>query len=258
MRYLLQNTHKQRAGFLTCGILILEIFFNSSAYAQQSGGQRDSITIKALARAVSIYDAQISKNSLVNNGRAYYDRYNSLRGHQFFYDDYWEQGSLIYEGHTFNDIFLKYDIFRDLLLIEHFNSSGHLSPIQLYSPEVSSFKLMGYYFIWIDKDTISGLKEGFYNQMYKSEDSEVLVKRRKEIAQANDINSIREEFIIKDRYYIRKNDIFHKVKKKGSVIKLLADRKKEIKRFIKKNRFRFKNNPDQQLVEVVKYYDSLF
>lgn len=251
------NIFNKFSGFLTCGVLILGLLFYSAAYAQQVEDSQDEIIQKALVRAISIYDAKIGKNSMVYAGSSYYGPYNGIKGHQFFNDDYWEQGSLIYEEHAFDDIFLKYDIYRDLLLIEFFNSNGHLSPIQLYSPKVSSFELMGYYFIWIDKDTISNLKAGFYNQMYKSKEIEVLVKRRKEIVKLSEINNVSEKFSIKDRYYIRKNKIYYKVRKKSSILKTLADRKKEIKSFIKKNNFRFKYEPDKQLVEVVEYYDSL-
>ncbi len=258
MRQQRKNIFNKLSGFLSYGTLIFGLLFCSTTYGQQIEDSQDEFNQKALLKAISIYDAKIGKNSFVNTGRSYYDPYNGVKGHQFFNDDYWEQGSLIYEEHAFDDIFLKYDIHRDLLLIEFFNSDGHLSPIQLYSSKVSSFELMGYYFIWIDKDTISNLKAGFYNQMYKSKDFGVLIKRRKEIVKLSEINNVNEKFTIKDRYYIKKNENFYKVKSKGSVVKALADRKKEIKSFIKENNFRFKNNPDQQLVEVVKYYESLF
>ena len=245
--------------FPACGVIIIFwLILSSTVSAQQLEDRQDEIIEKAFVKAVSIYNTEIGRNSMVYTGSGYYGPYNGIRGHQYFIDDYWEQGSLIYDGHAFDSIFLKYDVYRDLLIIENFNSNGFLSPIQLYSPKVSSFDLMGYYFIRLEKDTISNIRAGFYNQMYKSKDMEVLVKRRKEIINSNEINSIREEFTIKDRYYIKKNGMFYRVKKKRSVLKVLEDQKKEIKRFIRKNNFRFKFRPDNQLVEVVKYYDSLF
>lgn len=245
--------------FQACGVLILFwLIFPSDVRAQQIGDRQDEIIEKALAKAVSIYNTEIGRNSMVYTGSGYYDAHNGIKGHQYFIDDYWEQGSLIYDGHAFDSVFVKYDVYRDLLLIENFNSDGFLSPIQLYSPKVSAFDLMGYHFIRLEKDTISNIRAGYYNQMYKSKDIEVLVKRRKEIVNSNEINTIREEFAEKDRYYIKKNGKFYRVRKMGSILKVLEDQKKEIKSFIKKNNFRFKISPDKQLIEVVKYYDSLF
>ena len=238
-------------------ILVFGLLIYSPAGAQQIDSQQDEIYQKSFARAVSIYDASIGKNSMLFSGRSYYNKHAGLKGHQYFKDDYWERGSIIYEGQVFDSIFIKYDIYSDLLLIEHFNINGYPSPIQLYRPKVRSFTLMKYYFIWLEKDTISNLRAGFYNQMYKSHDLEVLIKRRKEIVNANEINSIREEFAVKDRYYIKKDQMIYRVRKMSSIVKVLEDRKKEVKSFIKKNQYRFRENPDIQLVEVVKYYDSL-
>ena len=245
--------------FLACWVIVIYwIFFSSTLSAQQIQNQQDEITEKAFVRAISIYSSEIGRNSMVYTGSGYYDPHNGRKGHQYFIDDYWEQGSLIYEGQAFDSIFLKYDVYMDLLLIENFNSNGFLSPIHLYGPKVSSFELMGYSFIRLEKDTISNIKTGYYNQMYKSKDMEVLVKRRKEIVDSNEVNSFRKKFIEKDRYYIKKNEMFYRVKKKRAILKVLEDRKKEIKSFIRKNDFRFMIRPDNQLVEVVKYYDSLF
>ena len=61
----------------------------------------------------------------------------------------------------------------------------------------------------------------------------------------------------RDRYYIRKDGNMYRVRKKRSILKVLADRKKEVKSFIRTNYFDFRTNPDYQLTEVVRYYDSL-
>ncbi len=247
----------KRTIFTAFGALIFVILFYSAAFTQQLKDPQEDAVQMALVNTVSFYNDQVGKNSSVNTGRSYFSPHSGVQGHQYFINEYWEEGSLIYENRFFENIYLKYDIHRDLLLVEYFNSEGRLSPVQLYSPKVSSFELMGYSFIWLDTDTISNLKTGFYNQMYTTKDVEVLVKRRKEIVKMSEINNVGEKFSIKDRYYIRKNEIYYRVRKKSSILKTLSDRKKEIKSFIKKNNFRFKHEPDKQLVEVVKYYDSL-
>ena len=254
-----KNINEPLRKFSTFGvILILWLNFSSTVSAQQIEDRQNEIIQKAFAKAVSFYDMEIARNSTVYTGSSYYDAHRGIKGHQFFLNDYWELGSLVYDGYGYDSIYLKYDIYRDILLIEHLNSNGYLSPIQPYRPKVSSFDLMGYYFIRLEKDTVSNIRTGFYNQMYKSKNIEVLVKRRKEIIKSNEIYTLREKFSEKDRYYIKKNGIFYRVKKKGSILKVLEDQKKEIKSFIRKNNFHFKDSPDLQLVEVVKYYDSLF
>ncbi len=238
-------------------VMVFSMISSYSIFAQQQPDLETESINAAFEKAVSLYDKQIGNNSILYTGSNYYDDNFGVQGHQYFYDDYWEQGKVTYNGNTFDSIFMKYDIYRDLLLLEHFNNDGYLAPIQLYSKNVAGFRLFDHSFIGLEKDTLSKIREGFYDLMYEGASTKVLVKRRKEKVRSNEINTLSEEFSQKDKYFIRKKDAFYQVKKKGSILKVLEDRKKEIKSFIKKNNFRFKDNPDSQLVEVVKYYESL-
>lgn len=246
---------RQARFFVT--LVLLGLFFIPSASAQQSEIHKDDQVQKALAIAIDEYDRQLGRNTMTYTGRSYYDPNRSVNGHQFFVEDYWERGNVTYDGNKYDSIFLKYDIYKDLLLIENFNSDGFLSPIILFSPKVTSFELFGYSFKRIEKDTISNLKEGYYNIMYEENDMGVLIKRRKEITDVNATNTIVEEYSQKDKYYIKKDMTYHQVKKKNSILKVLVDHKKEMKSFIKLKNYRFINHPDLQIVEIVKYYNSL-
>jgi len=229
----------------------------SPANAQQNNIQKDDIVETALSHAISLYDKKMLRNTFVYAGKSYYDPHVGVKGHQFFKEDYWEQGRVNYNNSVYDSIYLKYDIYKDILIIENFNSDGFLSPITLFSPKVSSFDIMGYHFVRLKKDTISNLKEGFYNRMYQSVEVQVLIKRKKEIVQSGTSHSIHGMFTNKDKYYIKKGETYYQVRRKKSIIKVLTDHKKAVKNFIKKNKFYFRTDVDMQLVEVVKFYDSL-
>ena len=211
----------------------------------------------ALKQAISFYEAEQGRNSLIYTGRGYYDPHDGVKGHQYFIEDYWEIGNVTYDQSFHDSIYLKYDIYSDVLLVENFNSQGFLSPIELFAESVQEFQIYGQNFIRLEKDSISGLKEGYYNLMFNAEGLQVLVKRRKEIIQSNDINSLRKEFTQKDRYYIMKDGIYHRVRKKNSILKVLQDRKKALKRYIRQNHLLFRANPDLEIVQVANYYNSL-
>jgi len=246
---------KNRVLFYT--IALVAFFPLTKINAQDVERSKDVQIQSALLNTVAIYDKQLSRNTMVYTGRSYFDENSNVQGHQFFMDDYWEQGSVKYDDNRYDSIFLKYDIYRDLLLIENFNIDGFLSPIILFKDKIESFELMGHHFVRLERDSMSNLKEGFYDLMFKGNENQVLVKRRKEIVNSNEINTIREMFTEKDRYYIKKGDIYFQVKKRKSVLKVLSDHKKEVKSYIKKSGIQFTNQPDINLVEVVKYYESL-
>lgn len=211
----------------------------------------------ALAKAIRLYDREMDVNTMLYTGISYYDPHSTIRGHQFFGDDYWEQGSINYNGQHYDSIYLKYDVFKDQLLVENFNSSGFLSPIILDRSKVHSFTLKGHHFIKIEADTTSILRTGYYDLLYQGDELQFIVRRRKEIVDSNEISSVRQEFAVKDRFYIKKDEAYHRFRKKSSLLKMLKDHKKELKAFIKGSAILSTMQPDVLFTEIIQYYDSI-
>ena len=46
----------------------------------------------------------------------------SLISHQFFGDKYWSTESMVFDGQTFHNIQMLYDIYEDLLILRNINS----------------------------------------------------------------------------------------------------------------------------------------
>ena len=149
---------------------LLNVLIASSVllFGQEAQTHSNANEELALQEAAKIYDTHLRRNSMIYTGRSYYEGRSGTIGHPFFEDNYWENGSIVYDNSSYDSIYLKYDIYKDLILIENFNSSGYSSPITLYSKKVSSFDLMGYHFIRLEEDTLSNIKAGFYNQMYRN------------------------------------------------------------------------------------------
>jgi len=213
---------------------------------------------EAYENALNIYNDVIGRNSMIYTGGDYYYVHSGIKGHPFFIDNYWEYGTILYDGERYDSIQVKYDIFKDLLIVRHFGKDGYLVPIVLYSPKVKEFTLMDHHFIYILEDTLSDFKSGFFDLLYDGEKVKALSKRRKkEIKGQNIVTQLEKEYSLKDKYYIKSGDKYYPANSKSSVLKILSDRKSEVKMFIKKNKSRFRNNYERQLIEVAQYYDSI-
>jgi hypothetical protein len=235
----------------------LSAIFTSELAAQSGTLARSQKADSALVEAINIYDREIGRNSFLYTGRVYNDKYGSIQGHQFFAEDYWEQCEIVYDGHYFDSVYLMYDIYNDLLLLEHFNSKGMLSPITLHNPKISSFVIQGYSFVMLEKDSISGKRKGFYNELFQGNRIALYALRRKEITKSNEINSVQEVFVEKDKFYLQLDEVFYPIRRKRNVLKVLDDKKKEIKSFMRNNLLYFRKNPERVLVEVAQFYESL-
>ena len=223
-----------------------------------SGYQISSTTSEAMANAVNLYETAIGKNSGIYIGSYYYDKnYWAIGGDPFFVNNYWNEGTIIYEGQQYDSISIRYDIYRDLLLIKHIDKNGHVVPIQLHKSKVEEFIIMGHHFIYTKEDTLSGIKTGFLDLLYIGEKAKVLAKRRKEISRTQIANDIVRGYFVNDRFYIKKDQNYYEVKGKKSLLEVLSDEKNEIKAFLKENRALYKKNRERQLVESVQYYNSI-
>ncbi len=240
---------------LLAALLVILTILNLTAQPQELTISQKADS--ALVKAIGLYDHTIGRNSFLYTGRVYYDDYGGIRGHQFFMEDYWSQGEIVYDGQHFDSVFLMYDIYNDQLLLEHFNSGGILSPIMLYNPKVSSFSIQDHFFIRIEEDTVTGMRESFYDELYTNDHLGIYALRRKQVSKSNRINDFYEEFIERDRFYLKKGDVYHRIRRKKDILNVLSDHKKELRKYLRSNLFLFRKNPENTLVAVAQYYESL-
>jgi hypothetical protein len=240
-------------------ILGIFLFLSSlpSAQAQQELLSKTQLADSSLAKAFKTYDLAIARNSFLFTGRNYNNKYKSIQGHQFFIEDYWEEGDICYKGQQFDSVYLLYEIFSDVVLVESFTMKGSMAPLKLHAPDVSRFNLFGHTFVRLESDSTGGIVSGFYDLLFDGDSVTLYAKREKEIVKSNDISTVAETFIQKDKYFIMKGGKYHQVRKKGSFFKVLGDRKKELKRFARTNMLTFSQNRERSLIAMTKYYDSL-
>jgi len=94
----------------------------------------------------------------------------------------------------------------------------------------------------------------FYDELYNNK-MQLLVKREKSRQQEG--TSARTIFLTKNTYYLKKGGIYYTVNTKGQFLDILADKKKELKKYIKENNIDFSENHDRALVLVTAYYNKI-
>jgi hypothetical protein len=238
---------------------LLTIIPLSKALAQSDNGYLVySSASEGLTNAENLYKTTIGRNSRIFTGSYYYDKnYLGIGGHPFFLNNYWNEGTVTYEGQQYDSISFRYDIYRDLLLIKYIDKNGYVAPIQLQSSKVAEFRVMGHHFIRIKEDTLSGIKTGFLDLLYNGQIAKVLAKRRKEVSRTQIGDNMVKGYFVNDKFYIKKDQNYYIVKGKKSLLEVLSDKKDEIKAFLKANKALFKDDHERRLVDTVEYYTSI-
>jgi hypothetical protein len=236
---------------------LLFTFLSNSTIAQEETVSLVQLADSSLGKAIKTYDIAMARNSFLFTGRVYNDKYRTVLGHQFFKDDYWDEGMVWFKGQQFDSVNLMYEIFNDELLVESFTTKGSMAPLKLHGPDVSAFTLFGHTFVRLLSDSAGIIREGFYDVLYDGDSVQLYARRKKEISKTNDVNTASENFIQKDRHFILKGGQYYPVKSKGSVFKALEDHKKELKKFVKTNLLSYSIDHERSMIEIARYYDSL-
>ncbi|MEQ8581693.1 MAG: hypothetical protein RIC30_17895 [Marinoscillum sp.] len=171
---------------------------------------------------------------------------------QFFDDSQWIPNRLKYRGEIYDGIYLSYDIETDLLLIRHpTNFNYHSQAIKLIQRDVEWFEYSGHTFRYIHEPVLH-FGEGFFDEMYLGESLQMFAKRIK-ITETDRVIT----YVTADKFIIRYQDEYHRLRSKYSVIKLLKPYKKEIRQFIKANQIKAKPEYESDMIQLISFCDEL-
>ena len=188
------------------------------------------------------------------NGRIWRNQYSKVTGNQFFLTDNYIKGSVTFNGRRFDNLDLKYDIYSDELIL----SIGSHPVIFLNKEMTDSFSLGSgnrtYYIINAGTDTMNVLK-GFVNLLYKGP-SALYVKYIKKIQPQADEGKY-DLFYQEHVVYLRKDSGIVLVKGKRKLFKLLEDKKKEIRDYLKTAGIRVSQKDPFTFIPLLQFYDSI-
>ncbi len=203
-----------------------------------------------------IYSRTLGLSSHLLNGVQYkeYNAHLDDEGHPYFGLDDWVEGSVYYDGEVYEGVAILYDLIKDKVVIEHPFAGIKL---ELISEKIKYVDLPGHRFVRLDADTLknASIRTGFYDLLYDGL-TKFYVKRQKERKDEIVGQEIQVKFSENDRLYIFKQGQYIQVKTKSSVLTTLADRKAELRKYIRKNKIHFRRNREDAITRVVAFYDE--
>ncbi|GAB3333519.1 hypothetical protein GCM10027299_41140 [Larkinella ripae] len=219
----------------------------------QSASADSSFRENAIRHANTRYVRSVTDQARFYNGAEYVGHSPAIKGHPYV-DSLWRTGTITYDGVDYQNVQLLYDLVDDVVVVPHIDS---VYRIQLQSIKVNRFTIPNHHFVRIVRDTARniGLRTGFYDQLYDGR-SKVLARRSKTIKSEFVQNTVKEEYLTENSFYIGKNGIFYPVKTKRSVLNLLADQKKTLRKYLRENRIKFAKNREAAIVKLTQQYDE--
>jgi len=214
----------------------------------------DSTFAQRVSKVIDVYYRALGEESPLYNGSEYIEyAFTIQEGHPFFESPVWAPGDIQFEGMTFHDVPMLYDIIKDLVIIQDFHKQNK---INLAADKIQEFTLSGHTFVHVVHDASNEVRTGFYDRLYNGK-IELLAKREKKILEKMANLQISNVVIGENIYYVRKNGVYYLVKNKRTFLDVLKNKKKEVQQYLKKNKIRFKDNFEKAMTVAVTYYDQL-
>lgn len=235
---------------LTLAILTSLCF---QAFAQTK--QDTAFASAARRNALNLHGKALGSQSPIYNGSRYATPKQTFEQHPYFSSEDWITGAVHYDGEYFTDVPLMYDLLSDALITEHL-PSGHA--IQLVPGKLESFSVAGHRFEKVVNDSVSNSlpRTGFYDVLYGGH-TKVVASRQKFLREKIEVRVITVTYEERNRYFILRDGEFFPVRSKGSVLKILDNRRQELKRFLKREKIIFSDNRELALKRLAEHYDNV-
>lgn len=206
------------------------------------------------------FDKSVGKNNLdINNGTPHTNPYRTLNDSHLYLIDKYELGKITYEGQNYYEVNLKYDIYRDLLVLNPYGESENTG-INLIQNKVESFSILDKNFVKIDKknNTVPEFTIGYYEETKIGPDFTFYIKHHKDMQKTASENGLYYTFKENNTFFIDFKNQIYAIKGKSDILKLFPEQKKQINGFYLMNRELRKSDLNQFMKNLMKYtYNSL-
>ncbi len=194
------------------------------------------------------FDSIVGKENLgLNNGPFALNLYKTIgENTMYLKNDKYTIGSVVYDSQPYFNVKLKYDIYKDQLILNPPEQPEHIG-ITLIQDKTDSFYIYDKNFIRITKNQTSLLEftSGYYELIKIGKNLNLYIRHHKDIQKLINDDGVYYSFKENNYYYIEYEAKFYLINNKTSILKIFPDYKKQINTFYQKNRSINKTDNDQ-------------
>ncbi|QOG02756.1 hypothetical protein [Flavobacterium sp. MDT1-60] len=237
------KNHQQKTIFLVLFGLFLNI------YSTQSQTNDDIIVY-------NWFDKNLGLESLdFKNGLAHLNFDKTATNQNRYLTDEFRKGSISYNEQIYFDLFLKYDIHSDELVLRPYDEAN-TTKINLIKDNIKSFSIGNEKFTNLKELNPTVLKGGYYEEVLIGKNITLYIKyyKEKKKSSKDEINLI--DYVPKYEFVLFKENRYNLISEKKEIITLFPDSKRKINDFYLMNRDLRKENPPLFMKNLIKYINN--
>jgi len=191
---------------------------------------------------------------LIMNGKVWRNLYTGVKGNAYFLTNEYLTGDITFNGRLFRERTLRYDLYNDEIILWINSSNVIILNKEMVGEFTVNYMDKRYRVVNMGTDT-AGILSGYVNVYYEGPTA-LYVKYRKQIEMLA-VDNKYDLFVQSHRIYVKKNGDIVQVSGRKALLKLLSDRKTELKNYIKQNKLLIVKSEPQTFIPLLQYYDSL-
>ncbi len=233
--------------------LFLLLLTLTLSVSSQSVSKMDSVFLSQLREtAVRNYYAGLKANLPFYSGAEYTGHGQGIQGHPFYPDDLVLTGNLYYDGILYPDIPLQYDLVDDAVIIMDYTRSYF---IKLNSQKVDSFTIGDRKFVRPGRNESGEVDNSLYEQLHHGS-IRILVRREKKVLYRTTTERTIASYKQYNTFFIIKNGDWHGINSTDQAIRVLKEKKNELKQLAKDNNWRFSKESEKLLTAFAHLYET--
>ncbi len=237
------KNHQQKTFFL----VLFGLFLNIHSSQSQTN---DDITV------YNWFDKNLGIESLdIKNGPAHLNFDKTAPNQNRYLADDFKKGSITYNGQHYFDLFLKYDIYSDELVLRPYDEAN-TTKINLVKDKTKSFTIGNEKFTNLKELNTSIFKGGYYEEVVIKNNITLYIKYYKEKKKSakDEINLI--DYVSKYEYVLLKENKYNLINEKKEIHILFPNSKRKINDFYLMNRDLKKDNQSLFMKNLIKYINN--
>ena len=230
------------------GIIVFFFFCSGILCAQDKG-----IAIIPPTDAIQSYLSDTKKNAALFNGKVETPYDQQFENHPYLETDQYVKGTLCYNHVVYQDIFMRFDLYRDELTV--------FSPDKPYRIVLDKEKFD--YAVLNGLTIITSINEAETKTKYMLliNDGIYPVVKKYQVTVYQEISNIhytlRRFFRFKEQCVIYIDRMAYPVKDKNALLKLFPTKKKELNEYAKQHKLDFKTQYTSSIVALVNHYENI-
>jgi hypothetical protein len=176
------------------------------------------------------------------------------QNNQFFKEQDYVSGKLSYNGIVYPNVLIRWDLFRDELVV----LSPSNSNIVLINENVDFAEIHGFHIFYLHPDGLAGCPPAG-NYILLNSDKYLLLEKLANTPYLSNVDSKKYIYIfmLSSYFFLQKDDVYYKIYNSRKLLKALGTHRKEMKRFIHTNKYKYKRDAEKMVLEVVKEHEKL-